>query len=121
MTARLQNKVALITGGGRGIGRAAALAFGREGAQVCVVDLNGEAAEEVAKEVRDAGGKAVSGRSDVSKAADCEAMVQLAEKEFGRLNVLFNNAGIMPDPDGSVLETDEKTFDLVMNVNVKGV
>lgn len=121
MAGRLSNKVSLITGGGRGIGRATALAFGREGGAVCVVDLNGDAAKAVADEVRAAGGKAVGVAANVATAADCQSMVALAEREFGKLNVLFNNAGIMPDPDGSVLDTDEATFDLVMNVNVKGV
>ncbi|HYD50286.1 MAG TPA: glucose 1-dehydrogenase [Terriglobales bacterium] len=121
MAGRLNGKAALVTGGGRGIGRAAALAFSREGAAVCVVDLNAETAGAVADEIRGRAGVAVSAAADVSKAADCQAMVAFAEKELGKVNVLFNNAGIMPDPDGSVLETDEATFDQVIGVNVKGV
>lgn len=118
---RLQGKVSLITGAGRGIGRAAALAFAREGARVVAVDMNGEAAKAVAAEVTAAGGACAATAADVSKAADCQQMVAFAEREMGGLHVLFNNAGIMPDPDGSVLDTDEATFDAVMGVNVKGV
>lgn len=121
MAGRLNGKVALITGAGRGIGSATAEAFAREGAAVVAVDMNGEAAEAVAQKLRATGARAAATRADISKAADCQSMVAFAEKEFGKLNVLFNNAGIMPDPDGSVVDTDEATFDLVMAVNVKGV
>ena len=114
---RLKGKVALITGGGSGIGRQAALLFSREGARVAVVDVNEQAANETAAML--AGAIAV--RADVSKAADCAQMVAAAEKAFGRLNVLFNNAGIMHAKDDDAVATDESIWDLTLEVNAKGV
>lgn len=118
---RLANKVALITGAGSGIGREAALLFAKEGAKVVVVDINSTAGQETVSLIKAAGGEAAFTATDVSKAAEARAMIEFAEKTFGKLNVLFNNAGIFPDKDGSVLETDEEVWDLVMNVNLKGV
>jgi NAD(P)-dependent dehydrogenase (short-subunit alcohol dehydrogenase family) len=118
---RLEDKVVLMTGGAGEIGRASALLFGAEGASVVVVDLDGDRADAVAQEVRDNGGRAIALRADVAKAADCEAMVAAAEKEFGQLDVLFNNAGIMHANDGDAEQTDEAIWDLTMNVNLKGV
>src|SRR5712671_6596124 len=114
---RLRDKVALITGGGSGVGREAALLFAKEGAAVVVVDVNEQAAKETAAML----GKAIHVRADVSKAADCERMVQEAEKAFGRLNVLFNNAGIMHANDDDAVSTDEAIWDLTLDVNAKGV
>lgn len=121
MAGRLSNKVALITGGGSGIGRAAALRFGAEGARVVVADFVEAGGRETVALVQAAGGEADFVRVDVVKAAEVEAMIAFAEQRFGALHVLFNNAGIFPDEDGSVLETDEATFDRVINVNLKGV
>lgn len=118
---RLANKVALITGAGSGIGRESALLFAKEGAKVVVVDINATAGQETVSLIKAADGEAAFTRADVSKAADAAAMIEFAEKSYGKLNVLFNNAGIFPDQDGSVLETEEKVWDLVMNVNLKGV
>jgi NAD(P)-dependent dehydrogenase (short-subunit alcohol dehydrogenase family) len=118
---RLTEKVALITGGASGIGRATCLLFAKEGAKVVVVDLKLEAAEKTASEIRDMGGDARGFAADVSKAKDAEAMVKFAEETYGKLNVIFNNAGIFPDADGSVTDTSEEVWDLVMNVNLKGV
>jgi NAD(P)-dependent dehydrogenase (short-subunit alcohol dehydrogenase family) len=118
---RLPNKVALITGAGSGIGREAALLFAKESAKVIVVDINSVAGQETVSLIKAAGGEAAFTATDVSKAAEARAMIAFAEKTFGKLNVLFNNAGIFPDKDGSVLETDEEVWDLVMNVNLKGV
>ncbi|MFN8379656.1 MAG: glucose 1-dehydrogenase [Anaerolineae bacterium] len=118
---RLQGKVALITGAGNGIGRETALLFAAEGAQVVVVDVNRTAGETVAHEIETAGGQAVFVAADVSKAADCEAMVQAAESAFGTLNVLFNNAGIMHSDDDNAVTTEESVWDLTMAINLKGV
>lgn len=121
MASRLNGKVALITGAGGGIGRATALKYSAEGAKVAVVDFDEKAGNAVVEEIKRSGGTAAFQRADVSKAGDCEAMVKFAEKQFGALHVIFNNAGIFPDEDGSVVDTDEKIFDRVMDVNVKGV
>lgn len=118
---RLDDKVALITGAGSGIGRESALLFAREGARVVVADLNEEAGEETVAQVKKNRGGASFVKVDVSKAPDVGNMVAHAEKTYGQLDVLFNNAGIFPDEDGSVLETDETVWDFVMNVNLKGV
>ncbi len=118
---RLDDKVALITGAGSGIGRESALLFAREGARIVVADLNEEAGEETVAQVKKNGGGASFVKVDVSKAPDVGNMVAHAEKTYGQLDVLFNNAGIFPDEDGSVLETDETVWDFVMNVNLKGV
>ena len=113
---RLKDKVALITGAGSGIGQASARIFAREGAKVVCVDVKGDAAEATAREV---GGRAFA--ADVSKAKDAEAMVAFAEEAYGRLDVAFNNAGIFHPDDDSVTNTSEDIWDLVINVNLKGV
>jgi NAD(P)-dependent dehydrogenase (short-subunit alcohol dehydrogenase family) len=118
---RLKDKVALITGGGSGIGKASSLLFAKEGASVVVVDLKKETAEETAEEIRKSGGQAKAITADVSKAKDAEAMVAFAEKSFGRLNVVFNNAGVFHPNDESVTNTTEAIWDMVINVNLKGV
>ena len=118
---RLQGKVALITGAGNGIGRETALLFAAEGAQVVAADVNRTAGEVVVREIEAAGGQAIFAQADVSKAADCEAMVQAAENSFGKLNVLFNNAGIMHSDDDNAMTTEESVWDLTMAINLKGV
>src|SRR5437879_3855201 len=97
MPGRLQEKVALITGAGGGIGRAATLAFSREGARIVAVDASEKAGHAVVDEVTRQGGAAKFVRADVSKAPDAQAMIAFAEAQFGALHVLFNNAGIFPD------------------------
>src|SRR5207237_1213813 len=114
---RLKDKVALITGAGSGIGRASALLFSKEGAAVVCVDVNQKAAEETAAMIKNA----LSVKADVSKAADCERMVEAAEKKFGKLNVMFNNAGIMHAKDDDAISTDEAVWDLTLDINAKGV
>lgn len=118
---RLQNKTALITGGGNGIGRESSILFAAERANVVVVDLNESAGEETVTFIKNQGHEAVFFRADVSKSADCEAMVAFAEKTYGQLNILFNNAGIMHSQDDDAVSTEEAVWDLTMNVNVKGV
>jgi NAD(P)-dependent dehydrogenase (short-subunit alcohol dehydrogenase family) len=118
---RLENKVALITGGASGIGKASCLLFAREGAKVVVVDLKKETAQQTVDEIKKAGGQAAAFAADVSKWNDAEAMVKFAEDTYGRLNIAFNNAGIFLPDDDSVTNTSEKIWDVVINVNLKGV
>ena len=118
---RLQNEVALITGAGSGIGRESAILFASEGAAVVAVDVNLPAAEAVAADITKAGGKAIAVKADVSQAADCEAMVAAAEQTYGKLTVLFNNAGISHADDDDAMSTTEAVWDLTFAINVKGV
>jgi NAD(P)-dependent dehydrogenase (short-subunit alcohol dehydrogenase family) len=118
---RLQDKVAIITGAGSGIGREAALVFAREGARVVVGDLKDEAGEGTVRDIETAGGDALYVHTDVSNASSVESLVRRAEEKYGRLDVMFNNAGIFPDADASVVDTPEAVWDLVMQVNLKGV
>jgi NAD(P)-dependent dehydrogenase (short-subunit alcohol dehydrogenase family) len=117
---RLQGKVALITGAGSGMGRAAAEIFAAEGARVVVSDVN-EESEATVDAVRAAGGDATFVRADVSNWDDCAASVRCAMDTYGGLHVLYNNAGIFPADDGGVLDTPERTWERVMDVNLKGV
>ncbi len=113
-------KVALVTGGGSGIGHATAIAFAREGAQVVIGDRNVERGEETVRIIRDANGVASFRRTDISVANDVEALVDHAMTTYGRLDLAFNNAGI----EGEVrplAEQTEANYDAVMNINVKGV
>ncbi len=117
---RLKNKTALITGGCSGIGKASALLFAKEGASVVIADINNHG-DEVVSKIIDMGGNAVFIKTDVSRAADCQHMVEFAESTYGKLDILFNNAGIMHSDDGGAIETEETIWDLTMNINAKGV
>ena len=118
---RLKDKVALITGGGSGIGKASCLRFAAEGAKLVVVDLKLDSAEATAREITDAGGTARAFAADVSKAKDSEAMVRFAEETYGALHIAFNNAGVFHPADESVTTTSEEIWDFVVDVNLKGV
>ena len=118
---RLANKVALITGAASGIGRETALLFAKEGANIVAVDLNDSDGEKIVSEVKSAGGDATYVNADVSKSTDCEKMVNAAEERYGKLNVLFNNAGIMDSRDDNAQITEEEVWDLTMAINLKGV
>jgi NAD(P)-dependent dehydrogenase (short-subunit alcohol dehydrogenase family) len=118
---RLQEKVAIITGAGSGMGRVAAQMFAGQGAKVVVAEFGEAAGAETVRLVEEAGGAASFVRTDVSDAASAMAMVDHALSTFGRVDVLYNNAGIMPEADHSVIDTDVATWDQVMAVNVRGV
>ncbi len=115
---RLEGKVALITGGGSGMGKVASELFAAEGANVVLTDVNDEAGETTASSI---GERAFYVHADVSQEADARSMVAAAVERFGRLDVLYNNAGIMPLDDGSVTDADGSIWDTVLAVNVKGV
>lgn len=116
---RLTGKVAIITGAGSGIGRASAGAFAREGAKVVVADINELAAQAAAEAIARLGGEALALKVDVTSSTDCERTVDSALKRFGKLDVLFNNAGI--NHAAKVHETTEADWDRVMAVNIKGI
>ncbi len=116
----LEGKVALITGGSRGIGRACALALADAGATVVVSSRKIEGLEPVADEIRARGGRGMAIASHVAKTEDSKVLIEKIMKEFGRLDVLMNNAGTNPYY-GSLMEQDEKTWDVTMNVNLKGL
>ena len=119
MAGQLHGKIALITGGAGGIGRATALRFAGEGAAVSIVDLNQEAGEELVREISLAGGRAIFERADVTRVAGCRSAVDRTVKEFGGIHILFNNAGIIRR--ASVVEISEEDWDAVMAVNVKSI
>jgi NAD(P)-dependent dehydrogenase (short-subunit alcohol dehydrogenase family) len=118
---RLQDKVAIITGAGGGMGRVAAQLFANEGAKVVVAEFGEAAGRETVAQVEASGGQATYVRTDVSDEASAKAMVDHAIATYGRVDVLYNNAGVMPEADHSVIDTDVATWDQVMAVNVRGV
>jgi len=115
-----EGKVALVTGGGSGIGRATALAFARDGARVVIGNRNVQRGEETVSMIRAAGGTASFRRTDILVAADIEALVKHAVSEYGGLDLAFNNAGIEGEPR-PLAEQTEANYDAVMDINVKGV
>jgi meso-butanediol dehydrogenase / (S,S)-butanediol dehydrogenase / diacetyl reductase len=118
MQGKLAGKVALITGSASGIGRASALKFAGEGAKVVVVDQNVQGGEEVVKQIEAELGESLFVKADITKSLDVMNMVETAIKQYGRLDILFNNAGVaLP---GTVIETSEETWDRVINTNLKG-
>ncbi|KAJ7781547.1 hypothetical protein B0H16DRAFT_624052 [Mycena metata] len=123
MPGRLEHKVALITGAGSGIGLESSFLFAQEGANVLLVDINLDGAEKGAALIakRFPNVKALATKADVGKEDDIKAAVDLAVKEFGRLDVMFNNAGIMHPADDNALNTEERIWDLTMTINLKGV
>ena len=113
--------MALITGAGSGIGRRTALLFASEGASVAAVDIDPVSVSETVAEIEGAGGQGLAVVADVSRDADCRAMVEAAEKAFGGLHVLFNNAGVSHAQDSDAVQTTEEIWDFTFSVNVKGV
>jgi NAD(P)-dependent dehydrogenase (short-subunit alcohol dehydrogenase family) len=119
MAGRLAGKVALVTGGSSGIGRATALKFAAEGAKVVVADVNVEGGEETVRRIKEGGGAAVFVKTDVARADEVEDLVTKAVAVYGRLDCAFNNAGI--SIEGRAHEVCEEEWDRLMNVNLKGV
>src|SRR5713101_1150318 len=117
---KLEGRVAVVTGGGSGIGAAAALAFAREGARVVVTDVNEAGAKVVLEQIEKAGGQGLALRADVTQAADTQAIVERATATWGRLDLYFANAGVS-QWKSYVEEVAEETFDRIFAVNVKGV
>ena len=118
---RLEGKIAVITGTAAGIGRATALRFAEEGAAVVGADVSAKANAETAQLVQDAGGKMVSTIVDVTDNASVAAMFRLAEEQFGRVDIIFNNAGVMLPGDHDALSTPDEVIDRTLAINVKGV
>ncbi|MGA8538087.1 MAG: SDR family NAD(P)-dependent oxidoreductase [Terriglobales bacterium] len=119
LSGQVAGKVALITGGASGIGRATALLFAREGAAIALADVNPEAGRQIADEVVQSGGRGFFESVDATRAADCRRLVERAIREFGRIDILFNNAGIIRR--ATVLDLSEEDWDRVMAVNVKSI
>ena len=121
MNATLKNKAALVTGGGSGIGRAAALAFANSGAKVVVADIDIEGGKATTSAIEDAGGQALFIQADVSQTADVEAMINNVIEVHGHLDCAFNNAGIEGTVGTRMAEYDEDNWDKVISINLKGV
>ena len=118
-THQLKGKTAIITGAASGIGRATALLFAREGASVVLTDINESAGQTVGTEITAHGGRAIFEPGDVTRAADCQRVVERAIRDFGAIHILFNNAGIIRR--ASVVELSEADWDRVLDINLGGV
>jgi NAD(P)-dependent dehydrogenase (short-subunit alcohol dehydrogenase family) len=128
---RLRGKVAIVIGAGSvigppdrppiGNGRAAAMVYAREGAAVMAMDMNEEAAEETRRMIEEEGGTCSAFQGDISRAQDCRAMAEQCRKTYGRIDILHNNVGMGIPKPGGILEVDEENWDLIMNVNLKGM
>lgn len=118
---RLDGKVVLITGAGSGMGRVAARMFAAEGAKIVANELSKDRLAETVDEVKKAGGQILGVQGDVCRSDDVARAVKDGKTAFGKINVLYNNAGIFPDEDSSVVDTTEETLQKVLDVNLKGV
>lgn len=118
---RLEGKVVLITGAGSGMGRLASVMFAREGALIVAAEMVEAAGRDTVAQVQAAGGEAIFTHTNVAKESEVAEAVRAGEAAFGRLDVLYNNAGIFPAEDGSVTNLDEAVWDRVMDVNLKGI
>ncbi|MDR0851105.1 MAG: SDR family NAD(P)-dependent oxidoreductase, partial [Clostridiales Family XIII bacterium] len=116
---RLEGKVAIITGSGSGMGRATAKRFAEEGAKVVIADVNAEGGNETLSQIQAAGGDAIFVRTDISNPDDCANVVAEAVKNFGKLNVLYNNAAL-PQKEKSFTDISNEEWDRIMGVNLRG-
>ena len=121
MPGYVEGKVALVTGGASGIGRATALTFAREGAKLVIADMHEEGGQQTVHMIRENGGNAIFVQVDVSKAAEVEAMISTTVETYGRLDCAHNNAGIGSRPRAPLHECTEETWDRVLSINLKGV
>lgn len=121
MQGLLHEKVAIITGAGSGVGRAAALLFAQHGAKVVAADIDLQAVEEVAAEVVAAGGEALAVECDVADTGSVSALVEAAVEQFGRLDVMYNNAGISTQPGQTFMDSSDEDLEKLTSVNVGGV
>ena len=121
MDRQFEGKVALVTGGNAGLGKASALAFARQGAKVVISARRAEEGEQTAAMIREVGGEATFVRADMSKRADIEALITRTVETYGRLDFAFNNAGVEGTPFIPTADYSEETWDEVINVNLKGV
>ena len=120
MNIRLKDKVCVITGGATGMGGLASSLFAQEGAKVVIGDLKEEESRKLSEEIKRQGGEASPMALDVSSEKECEKLIQQCVKTYGGVDVLYNNAGIFPQEDHSILDTPETIYDKVFAVNVKG-
>ncbi|RZI02700.1 SDR family oxidoreductase [Staphylococcus condimenti] len=118
---RLKDKVCIITGAGGGMGKVAAEMFSKEGAKVAVFERDQKAGKQVVDQIKQDGGEASFYEVDIIDEDAVKNAVDNVVKEYGRIDVLYNNAGVMPEADNSVINTDQAVWDLVMNINVKGI
>ncbi len=121
MAGQLEGKSALVTGGASGIGRAAAIAFAREGARVAVSDVNSQGGEETVRIIEDSGGEALWAPADVSDSSQVQALVRQTVSAYGRLDCAFNNAGITVTRRTPMVDLTEEEWDRLMGINLKGV
>ncbi|PTI70293.1 SDR family NAD(P)-dependent oxidoreductase [Staphylococcus succinus] len=118
---RLQDKVCIITGAGGGMGRVAAQMFANEGAKIAVFERDAQAGQTTVDEITKNGGQAQFFKVDITNEDNVKNAVEATVQTFGKIDVLYNNAGVMPEADNSVVNTSEDVWDLVMNINVKGI
>jgi NAD(P)-dependent dehydrogenase (short-subunit alcohol dehydrogenase family) len=116
---KLQDRVAIVTGGGAGIGRSVCVNMVKEGAKVIVADINQEAAQETADSIKKEGGDAMAIKTDVTQKSAVQTMAAEALKAYGKIDILVNNAGT--DIKGAITELTERTWDTLMDINLKGV
>src|SRR5919198_775334 len=121
MPGRVEGKVALVTGGASGIGRATALTFAREGAKLIIADMNEDGGQQTVHMITEQGGEATFVQVDVARAAEVEAMISTAVATYGRLDCAHNNAGIGARPRVRLHELAEESWDRVLDINLKGV